>query len=413
MNLNLTLISLQIRHLSKSPLLTSISRLNIQNSKFKNIFSPISFNSNNLLISKTVFLDSLSSAIKTSITMKGTFYHVISLNYQDNVHIEIKESTFSNFKESAIYAYTIPTVEGELYLNTLLFQKCVSPQEGGCLSTTFYKNYIYKCCADSCQSAVRGHFLAATERINVELKNTFIIRCPNSASSSSSILIQSSEDSTSVLTVEASTNNISYCKVINNGEESNLPSVATIEAVKIQLSMYDIVFYCNSGSSILSTRSSSAFIITSSYFYGNTNHDNGVINIYSDHLNTIYIEGKFSQNGTPTFVVDIEDESYPSIVCSIDAPPVNEFEQYFANNFNQSTILPYTFIDIKPNSQCYIPDEYQRPKQVTIVISVCASIIGAICIISIIGISFDVKKLFDKKHFKYDTVTDQLNAIIV
>ena len=406
MNLNLSLISLQIRHLSNSPLLNSVSRLKIQNSLFKNMFSPISYNTNNLLISKTIFLNSLSSAIKTKITMTGTFYTPVSLNYQDNVHIEILETTFSDFKDTAIYAYTGDSVEGEMLLTSVLFQKCVSSKEGGCLSTTFLTNQLYKCCADSCQSSVRGHFLAATERANTEIKNTFINRCPESSSASSCIYIQVSDTNLDI-GLDASTDNISCCSV--DGDDA----IAVIDVTKVDLSMYDIVLYCNSGNSIISAEEPPSLIISTSFFYGNTNHDNGVINIYSDQLSTILIQGDFQKNGPPTFVFELNDQSYPSIICNIDAPPVNDIEMFFQDSFNSTKSVTYTFIDIKPNSACFIPEDYQRPKQVTIVISLCSSIIGLVCLISIVGISCDIRNMYNEAHFKFDTKTDQLNTLLV
>ena len=69
--------------------------------------------------------------------------------------------------------------------------------------------------------------------------------------------------------------------------------------------------------------------------------------------------------------------------------------QLFSSCFNKKPTM-YTYIDVKPNANCIIPNDFERPKKMTITISICCSIIAVIFVVSIAGITCDIKRIYLK-----------------
>jgi hypothetical protein len=391
--MNLSIASLRIKNsLSPSPFFTN-RRLSIKTSIFKNINSPISFNPQKLLLSRTTVCYSLSSAVATTVSIQGPIQHPLNLTYSDNVQIDVISSTFSKFSATVFSASASPNVFTIMKFSSCLFQQVTSNTIGGCIKTDFSRVIMDRCCIDSCSSAVAGHFAHASSSLSLD--STLVLRCPLESNAPSAIVCRGKASDV----FRTHSVNISQC--------STTGSCAAMLISNVLLDYMDTICCNNSGKCIAEFSEHCLLVYIFGTFVGNSGHDIGVI--YIHECEDIFIEASFVENGTPTIYIPDWEEVIPSFNIFCDALPVNDLERSIYKGFN-NTVLPSTIIGTKPNSACVMTPTYVRPKEMITVISICASITGVILFISIIFIVLDILK-----HVTVDDVysTESVASVLI
>ncbi|EAX93355.1 hypothetical protein TVAG_496770 [Trichomonas vaginalis G3] len=383
--LNLTLSSLHIHHLDKSPLFVG-NNIKANNLRAKYIVSPIFYNQRNLLISKAVFSNSLSPAIYSILTFGNKTFYPINYTTKYPNQITITRGSFSNFTSTAVIADSNSHPDSNILFSKCFFVGCRSNFSGGCIFLRFGTANISTTCCDSCSSNDRGHFLYAEDTHIPVFYCTSIYRSPDESPHPSTIYaIQRNQ------MIEKDSHTVNYLNS-TNGHVYQYNSVMYV---------YNTIFHINYMQAVNNSGNTIAFfdqirqsVIQYAVFAYNTNHETSVIKLR--HLSRVRLAPNLIlyKNGPKSFDIDLT-ESLSDIFISgkVDEPAETESDVKINSKFKlfSKTNISTLEFDITLDMDCIITPRYKFSNNIKISIGLISTINIVVLVVCVFFILKDVK----------------------